>query len=421
MKNRYALFLLALPALFSSCTEPETTGQSSRLSGLWRGVIQLQEQELPFHFRLSGQLPDSLTLTLINGEEQLNAGLVRLEQDTLIMPMHIFDTEVRAALTGTDKLTGYWKKSYEDDFRLPFRASKGETHRFETTDSEPTTDLSGRWAVQFTSESEAGKRYPAVGEFVQKGGQLTGTFLTPSGDYRYLEGNISGNTFSLSAFDGERAFLFKGQAQDSNRLEGTFWSGKGRKERWTARRDSLASLPSADSLTYLKEGYERIEFSFPDLQGKQVSLEDPRYQNKVVILQLFGSWCPNCLDETRFLADWYRRNQQQDVAIIGLAYEKKGDYDYARQRVQTMVEKLNVGYDFLIAGSSDPQEAAKTLPMLNEVGIFPTTLFLDKAHRIRRIHTGFSGPGTGAAYEKWTREFEQLVRELLQEPAPANP
>jgi thiol-disulfide isomerase/thioredoxin len=417
MRNTYVVGLLAIGALFSACATPERNKEDHNLAGLWRGTIILQEQELPFHFRLSGQLPDSLMLTLINGEEQLNAGLVRLQGDTLIMPMHIFDTEIRADLSENRKMQGYWIKQYEANFRLPFSARKGESHRFQTTKEEPTIDLNGRWSVRFQSEKDSSNTTEAVGEFVQKGKQLTGTFRTPTGDYRYLEGNVSENNFSLSAFDGERAVLFKGKALDSLRLQGTFWSGKDRKEHWTATRNPAATLPPADSLTFLKEGHEKLEFSFPNLRGEQVSLSDPQYQNKVVLVQLFGSWCPNCMDETRFLAEWYRNNQDKEVAIIGLAYEKKPEFDYARQRVQRMAEKLDAGYDFLIAGTAETSEAAKTLPMLNHVMAFPTTLFLDKQHRIRRIHTGFSGPGTGAAYERWAQEFDRFMQQLIREPA----
>ena len=102
-------------------------------------------------------------------------------------------------------------------------------------------------------------------------------------------------------------------------------------------KDDNASLPDAEALTYLKEGYDRITFSFPDVSGKPISLTDEKYQNKVVIIQLLGTWCPNCMDETLFLADWYRRNKDRGVEIIGLAYERKDDFSYASERVKKMV------------------------------------------------------------------------------------
>ena len=46
------------------------------------------------------------------------------------------------------------------------------------------------------------------------------------------------------------------------------------------------------------------------------------------MLQLSGTWCPNCKDETKFLAPWYEKNKDRGVEIIGLAYEKKADRAY---------------------------------------------------------------------------------------------
>lgn len=149
-------------------------------------------------------------------------------------------------------------------------------------------------------EGIAPEQYNAVGIFEQDGDKLSGTFLTPTGDYRYLDGHIDDNTLQLSAFDGEHAFfLFKAELTEKDQ-QGIFRSGRSKSEKWTAQRDFTASLPDANSLTYLKEGYDRLEFNFPDPEGNTVSLSDPRYQAKVVIVHLFGSWCPNCMDETHF-------------------------------------------------------------------------------------------------------------------------
>lgn len=420
MKYQASISFVLLWCLLISCGPKDPSKQRNPLSGLWRGVIDLQNQELPFHFRLRGNTADSLELILINGKEELEAGPVHLHGDSIIMPMHIFDTEIRALRVERGQLEGEWIKNYAEGYRLPFRAKKGESYRFEKAKTKPAFDLSGRWSVSFMAADSSGKPN-AVGIFQQKEGNLTGTFLSATGDYRYLEGNVSGKKLYLSAFDGEHAYLFKAKATSSNRLEGTFWSGKSREEKWIAVRNDSASLPSADSLTFLKEGYDSLYFNFPNLAGKNVSLSDPRYKNKVVIVQLMGSWCPNCMDETKFLAEWYERNKEKPVAIIGLGYEKKDDFDYAKQRLEKMKRQLNVGYDLLVAGSADKAAAGKTLPMLNHVMAFPTTIFIDKNGNIRRIHTGFSGPGTGEAYEKYIKEFDAFVSGLLAEPASTTP
>ena len=121
------------------------------------------------------------------------------------------------------------------------------------------------------------------------------------------------------------------------------------------------------------------------------------------------------MDETKFYADWYRKNKDRAVAIVGLAYEAKDDFDYAKARVEKMKAKYNVGYDFVIAGEYDKEAAAKTLPMLNHVLSFPTTIFIDKKGQVRKIHTGFSGPATGAYYTDYVREFNAFMEQLINE------
>lgn len=165
----------------------------------------------------------------------------------------------------------------------------------------------------------------------------------------------------------------------------------------------------------LKEGYDKMAFSFPDLNGNLVSLDDEKYQNKVIILQIFGTWCPNCMDETKFYTNWYNENKHRNVAIIGLAYEAKDDFNYAKLRVENMKNRFNVGYDFLIAGTYNKEEASKTLPMLNHVMSFPTSIFIDKKRNVRKIHTGFSGPATGDYYLKFIDEFNYFMDALLNE------
>ncbi|WP_017731837.1 TlpA disulfide reductase family protein [Nafulsella turpanensis] len=408
---------LILATLFmSACSSEksaETLLEKDGVTGYWRGLIHLQEQEMPFNFEITGSGED-LRMKILNGEEILEVNELQWQGDTLLMPMHIFDTELRAVVE-SGSMKGIWKKNYAEDYELPFTATR-DTFRFPEPAKAPIADVSGKWAVKLLGE-DGNDTTKAVGIFEQNGEQLSGTFLTPTGDYRYLEGNVDGNQLQLSAFDGEHAFLFKGTIDKENKdqISGTFWSGKSWNEKWIARRDSSASLPDPNSLTHLKEGYDELAFEFPNLEGEMVSLDDSAYKDKVVIVQLFGTWCPNCMDETIFLADWYRKNKDRGVEIIGLAYEKKDDFEYARNRVQRMVDRLDVGYDFLIAGTADKEAAAKTLPMLNHVMSFPTTIFIDKEGNVRKIHTGFSGPGTGEYYTRFVEEFNLFTDKLLAE------
>lgn len=397
-------FLLSLFLLFSCKNDRAENTQYFLKSGIWSATISLQGQEVPFLM----EVLDSNNIEIINGAERL-AVEAQVSGDSIIIPMHIFDTVIKAKIED-ETLNGIWKKNYVADYTLPFKAIYGKSGYY-SKGEKPTVDIIGKWSVAFQANS--GRNYDAIGTFNQEKSSLSGSFLTATGDYRFLNGFVYGNKLRLSTFDGENAYLFRGTVQGDSITTGEFWSGKTFFASWSAMKNDNASLPDPDTLTYLKEGFDKISFSFPNLDGNTVSLSDEKYKNKVVIVQLFGTWCPNCMDETVFLSEWYRKQSKDDVAIIGLAYEKKPDFAYARERVQTMVEKLDVPYDFLIAGSTQKGSAANSLPMLNHVMSFPTTIIIDKTGKVRKIHTGFSGPGTGAYYTQFVEEFNQFMDKLL--------
>ena len=248
-----------------------------------------------------------------------------------------------------------------------------------------------------------------------EGQQVQGTFLTETGDYRFLEGVVDGSTLKLSCFDGEHAFLFIADLSGGDSLSGTFWSGNHWEEPWWAVTDPEAELRDPTELTYLRKGFENFSFSFPDLNGDPVSLNDERYQGKVVIVQIMGSWCPNCLDETKLYKKWYDRYQEQGLEIIGLAFERsQGDMALARQNVQRLKDKLGLEYKILIAAADHDKDAAdKALPMLNHVLSYPTSIFIDREGQVRKIHTGFNGPGTGVYYSRFVEEYEAFLEKLL--------
>ncbi|MEL6590000.1 MAG: TlpA disulfide reductase family protein, partial [Bacteroidota bacterium] len=182
-------------------------------------------------------------------------------------------------------------------------------------------------------------------------------------------------------------------------------------------RNAEAALRSPEELTYLKDGYNKLSFSFPDLEGTPVSLDDTRFDDKVVVIQIMGSWCPNCLDETKLYKEWYDRYHDQGLEIVALAFERsRGDLSLAQRNVKRLVDKLGLEYPFLIAATENNKAGASAkLPMLNAIISYPTSIFLDRQGNIRRIHTGFNGPGTGEVYLRYREEYEAFLEKLLAE------
>jgi thiol-disulfide isomerase/thioredoxin len=399
------VFLLALITI--SCSQPK----AELKTGTWRGVLEIQGQDLPFNFSISKDFAGGYDAYLKNAGEELLLDEVTFVNDSVNMVLHVFDAQLRAAMS-ENSLEGFFTLNYNPTYKVPFKATFGKDYRFRPTDTTTTAiDFTGKYEVVFVNEVDTTQ---SIGIINQKGNYATGSFLTTTGDYRYLEGGVFNDTLFLSTFDGNHAYLFKAVKIDSM-LIGDYWAGRSYYQSWTGIKNENASLPDAESLTYLKPGFEKIEFSFPDLNGKNISLTDERFKNKVVILQLSGTWCPNCMDETKYLSPWYDNNKGRGVEVLGLAFERKPDFNYASERVKKMKVKWGVNYDFVIAGINDKTKAAEVLPALNKIVAFPTTIFIGKDGKVKHIHTGFEGPGTGLYHERWKQRFNEIVNELLSE------
>ena len=414
MKYFFNLTLVGLLIiLISSCTG---TSDGSLQTGIWRATLKTQSgEEIPFNFEITDSAEQKL-LDIINGKERFRVNEISILSDSVIIQMPLFDSEIRAVLKN-ETLSGQWIKHFGDsDEVMQFNAQKGESWRFFKDNTTTNADISGRWSVTFNTLNIQSS-YASVGEFTQENGRVFGTFLTTTGDYRFLEGTVSDHTLYLSCFDGSHAYLFTGKLlNDSTITEGKFYSGLSSVETWTANKDDKAILPDAYSITDLKPGYDKIDFSFPGLDGKKVSLSDQKFKNKIVLVQFFGSWCPNCMDETAYLTSFHKKYQEKGVEIVALAYERTKDFERSRKNIARLRDRFSVPYDMLVTGfTKDKIEVSKSLPMLKQFMAFPTLMIIDKNGKIRKIHTGFSGPGTGSHYADFVKEFEQTIDDLLSE------
>ena len=415
-----AFGLLSLPTACSSQSSPATVKP-----GAYRAVLKTRAGELPFGLDIQPVVSQSgaYTVLALNGNERLPMDPATVQGDSIRIPMAMFESELVAKIEG-NILRGEWRRrrTAQQIQRLPFEAQLGINYRFTPDGKVANTDLSGNWATDFDTKTGRVDTTDAVGVFRQTGNRLTGTFLTPTGDYRYLEGNVFGDSLFLSCFDGgSHLYLFKAKHDPATKtLTGGFWSGVSGYEPWVARPDPNAKLSDPATLTYLKPGTKTLNVSFPepnrgDGPGKLVSLTDPRFKNKVTVVQILGSWCPNCMDETNFLSPWYKRNKSRGVEVLGLAFERSPEMAVSGPKIERMKERFKIDYPVLLAGTNDKVQASRALPDLNAVVAFPTTIFVDKKGQVRHIHTGFSGPGTGKYYDQYVEEFNRLVDKLLAE------
>lgn len=406
MKQLFLYFLF-----FSILNQATAQGSQRIKKGIWRAELKLNETtNLPFQLEIK-RTKKKTSLAIINGEEKI---ILRNENplfDTLIYSFPLFNTELRFHVDSKKQLTGYWNNYNKNDYKLPFTAVLSKAPRFDdTVSTEGIADFNGKWETYFGINSP--DKYPALGVFEQNKNKLTGTFLTETGDYRFLEGNVYGANLYLSCFDGSHAFLFTGEL-DNDTITGKFLSGKHWSTDWSAINNEAFELINPDSLTYVSDSTSSINFTLNDLKHKSFSYPNEELKDKVVIIQIMGTWCPNCMDETRYFKELYNKYHNDGLEIISICYEAGENEETYYERVASYKEKLDLDFTFLIGGKASKGIASEHFNTLNQVISFPTSIFIDRNGKIQRIHTGFNGPSTGAYYTEYVTKTNQIIIEML--------
>ncbi len=403
--------------IITSCSTFAQMKEVSLHTGIWRGTLHRDDgKNIVFNFSVENK-NGSPVWYIHNAAERLLVDSIRQHGDSLFVQMPFFASGFQLLIKSNYQLQGNYTKYYgAKATQMPFTAIHGVSYRYRAT-AYPLYNITGKWETYFGEEKN--KDNYAIGEFEQnKSGIVTGTFRTPTGDYRYLEGRVNGDSLLLSGFDGGHAVLFCAKIKNDTTLSyGFVYSGATSKQGWTAIKNNNAQLPNGYDMTKMRPGETSLSFRFPSTDGKIISINDERYKNKVVVVQILGSWCPNCMDETAFLSQYYNKNKQRGIEVIGLAYERTEDFNESKQALQSFQKKFDVHYPFLITGvtAADEHKTEKTLPQLDELQAFPTTIFIDKTGKVDRIHAGYDGPATGEHYEVFQKEFDDEIEKLLKE------
>lgn len=385
-------------------------------NGWYRAEIKRADGEV-IVFNAEAVLKNTKTILYIrNASERLLVDNIKRKADSVFIDMPFFESSFKLKVQNDFSLTGIWIKgtSREQNLELPVTFTYGNQFRFLPGDS-LYKNINGKWAVNFTRTN--GTERPAIAVFQQNASYVTGTFLTPSGDYRYLEGIVNGRYLRMSCFDGSHAYLFTAEADDNTITNGMFYSSASAPEKWRAVKNENAVLPDTLQRTRLKEGESKLNFSFKDVNGKTVSINDEKFKNKVVVIQLMGSWCPNCMDESNFLKDFYKAYKSKGVEVVALAYELTTDITRSKASLQKFINRFSITYPVLIAPAAvnDEQRTEKTLPQLTPIRSFPTTIFIAKDGTVQKVHSGFYGPGTGVYYQQFQKEFYEIIGNLLKQ------
>lgn len=402
-------------ALISCCALKTTLPcQQAFPLGSHRMVLQTPGGELPFGLTLAIDDGDKLTAYVHNGDERIRVPDAMLASQLRLRFPH-YDSELTLTVdTARKTLQGEWHKRRGTGKATRMQVRSGATGaRFlmpGVGDATPPWPF-GRYRVAFAKSSD-----PAVGIFATSNDPLCncrGTFLTTLGDYRYLAGMSDGRSMKLSCFDGAHAFLFHGERQPDGTIHGEFWSSDSWREQWTASPDPKAELADGWNLTKWRKGAALDHTKLRDLDGKPVSLTQPPFAGKPLVLEVFGSWCPNCHDHGAYMAELHNRYATRGLQVVGLAFEHDVDFTRSAKQVRAFAERHQAKFPILIAGLSDKIKATKSLAVLDQVRSFPTTIFIDHRGQVCGIYQGWSGPATGDAHRRLRQRFEARIESML--------
>jgi thiol-disulfide isomerase/thioredoxin len=378
---------------------------SPPVSGDYRAVLDLAGGPLRFSLRVVAGKDETWSGTLCNGTLCQTFSAVRVSGDSVVFEIAAYAASISAAARGDSLVGEYHNVGRRGPRTIPFRAARGRWPR----ENAPGR-LVGRWDAQFSTDFES---TPRVLEFRNGKAGLEGTIISNTGDYGLFWGRAEADSFSMGHFDGSFVYLLTGRLSGDT-LRGIFHAGLRTQTVFTAVRSTGANhLKSPTEITTADTAPFR--FSFPDLEGRMVTEADPSFQGKVLLVDIFGSWCPTCHDEVPALVQLYRDYHARGLEIVGLAYEVTGDTAVDARQVRIYRDTYGITFPLLLAGTNDTEAAAGTLPQLQGFTSFPTTIFLGRDGRVRRIHAGFYGPAMGEQHEKLVQDMRDEVERLLSE------
>ena len=375
-------------------------------SGTWTAYIDYGKYNVPFNFdiRYDGEQP---VIKFTNGEEEIVVDRSEVKGDSIIIPLDPFDAEIKARISD-GKMSGTWFKYYWSA-NFPFSARLGGV-RFNNS-QKVYAQIPDRLPMIIEPD---GDKDPALGLFKQVDNQVTGTIITETGDYRYFEGIMDGDSLKMSSFDGAHGFMILAK-KSADQWKGKLVLSGGYTEDWISTSIQTATLP--------QDPFKMVELDnstkppFYDLIGAGSGKDaiNPRdYEGKVLIVQVFGTWCPNSMDLTNYLVNWYAE-KHPEVEVIASTYEPKYSKEYGNRRIKEYQEAMKVPYNIFLGGKLSKAGAAMPYPFIKKLAAFPTLVFIDKKGQPRYVHSYFTGPATGEYYSAFDVRFREIIDELVTE------
>jgi thiol-disulfide isomerase/thioredoxin len=376
------------------------------LAGSWQGTVTVNGLDIPFRMTLEGD-GANVNGTLYNGDERFTSTSGKISSGTLALEWEYFASKLEAKIEN-GALDGTYLRP--NGVTYPLHAARAVA----ATSTARGPAIDGLWVITGVHSSKGESAWQFIVK--QKGSDVSAAILRVDGDTGTLSGGYKDGKFVLSHFSGLRPALL----EVTPAADGTLKLVLNGKDEMTAVRASEArakGLPEPTDPahhTSVKDASEPFHFNFPDLSGKLVNDNDPRFRGKVVLINITGSWCPNCHDEAPFLAELYKKYRGQGLEIVALSFEE-ADQLKDPTRLRAFIRRYGIEYTVLLGGETD--QAKDKLTQAQNWDAWPTTFFVGRDGRVRGAHAGFPSKASGELYTKAKEDFTAQVQHLLAESA----
>jgi len=373
-------------------------------SGLWDAGIVVNGIVIPFHFELT-VAGDDASGAFFNGDERVRSTTGSYRERSLALRFAHYASSLQAKWS-EGSLTGAYGRTGQ-----PAYAFQARPHLTAPSRSDQIPSIAGEWEIAVKSpKGETAWRF-----FVrQSGAEVTASILRVDGDTGALSGSYQDGKFVLSHFSGARPLLL----EVTPSADGSLSLVQNGKTQYTALKSSQARAkklpqpPDPSRWTSVKDPTQPLRFSAPDLNRKIVTESDARFKGKVVLVNVMGSWCPNCHDEAPFLEELYRTYRARGLEIVALSFEDSEQLEDPA-RLRAFIAAYGIDYSVLLGG--EPSEVSAKLPQALNLSTWPATFFVARSGLVRGAHAGFAGKATGTAHEQLKAELRATVEKLLAE------
>ncbi len=382
------------------------------VSRLWEGTVAVDGLTIPFRIQISGA-GDAVKGAFLNGDEKVTSTSGRLDGDSLVLYFDEYAETLRATLkNGELQGTIEGKFSPAPHSSLAFQAKPFVPEKDPPAENIPSID--GRWEIQVKSPKGESAWHFVVR---QTGADVSAAILRVDGDTGALTGRYEDGKFVLSHFSGERPYLLDVSPRSDGSLDIVLNDYSGKRELIAyrpadARAKGLPEPTDPTRHTRMADAGQPLVFNFPDLDGHLVASSDARFRSKVVLVNITGSWCPNCHDEAPFLVALYRKYHSRGLEIVALDFEEQEQLQQLT-RLRAFIKHYGIEYTVLVGG--EPGEVNQKLPQLVNLNAWPTTVVVGRDGLVKAIHVGFASAASGEFNPELKQQFTEQIETLLAE------